>query len=269
MDPLDPVITALHAESRLRVWSLVITVFGDCVQHRGGAISTARLGRLLGRIGVEPGALRTALSRLGRDGWVDSARAGRLSHYRLSPSGLARFTEATSRIYAPPRQVPVAAWALSSEGTPQTALALGGLWLTPAETPQAAPPAFRLVGRLTDLTPAMRDSLISAAHAAALQRLMADLDHLERMSGDPLTHAAARILLIHRWRRIVLRYPDLPPEVLPAALAGHDPRARVAAAYGHLTPGAESWLDSPEGDSGAMPPPDSSLGRRFAPPLPA
>ena len=68
MDPLDPVITALHAESRLRVWSLVITVFGDCVQHRGGAISTARLGRLLGRIGVEPGALRTALSRLGRDG---------------------------------------------------------------------------------------------------------------------------------------------------------------------------------------------------------
>ncbi|MEH6752122.1 MAG: PaaX family transcriptional regulator, partial [Paracoccaceae bacterium] len=131
MDPLDPVITALHAESRLRVWSLVITVFGDCVQHRGGAISTARLGRLLGRIGVEPGALRTALSRLGRDGWVDSERTGRLSHYRLSPSGLARFTEATSRIYAAPRLSPVTAWSLSSDGTPQTALALGGLWLAP------------------------------------------------------------------------------------------------------------------------------------------
>jgi phenylacetic acid degradation operon negative regulatory protein len=269
MDPLDPVITALHAESRLRVWSLVITVFGDCVQHRGGAISTARLGRLLGRIGVEPGALRTALSRLGRDGWVDSERTGRLSHYRLSPSGLARFTEATSRIYAAPRLSPVTAWSLSSDGTPQTALALGGLWLAPADTPQPAKPAFRLVGRLTDLTPAMRDSLISAEHATALRRLLDDLDHLANLQGDPLTHAAARILLVHRWRRFVLRYPDLPPEVLSGDLAQEDPRARVAAVYRHLTPGTENWLDSAEGEIAAMPPPDSSLARRFHMALPA
>jgi phenylacetic acid degradation operon negative regulatory protein len=263
MDPLEPVITALHGESRLRVWSLVITVFGDCVQHRGGAISTARLGRLLGRIGVEPGALRTALSRLGRDGWVDSERAGRISHYRLSPSGLARFTEATSRIYAPPRPSAVTAWALSSEGTPQTAVALGGLWLAPADTPQTPRPAFRLVGRLTDLAPAMRDSLISAEHATALRRLMADLDRLSGLASDPLSHDAARILLIHRWRRIVLRYPDLPPEVLPADLAAQAPRARVAAAYHHLTPGTEAWLDSAEGEIAAMPPADASLARRF------
>lgn len=269
MDPLDPVITALHAESRLRVWSLVITVFGDCVQHRGGAISTARLGRLLGRIGVEPGALRTALSRLGRDGWVDSERAGRLSHYRLSPSGLARFTEATSRIYAAPRLSPVTEWALSAEGTPQTAVLLGGLWLAPAETPLPAKPAFRLVGRITDLAPTMRDTLISADHATALRRLMADLEHLTQLEGDPLTHAAARILLIHRWRRIVLRYPDLPPDLLPHDLEGHNPRARVAGAYHHLTPGTEHWLDSDDGEIAAMPAADHSLGHRFGGIIPA
>ena len=269
MDPLDPVITALHAESRLRVWSLVITVFGDCVQHRGGAISTARLGRLLGRIGVEPGALRTALSRLGRDGWVDSERSGRLSHYRLSPSGLARFTEATSRIYAAPRQSPVTEWALSAEGTPQTGLALGGLWLTPAETPQPTEPAFRLVGQITDLAPTMRETLISADHVTALHRLIADLDHLLGLQGDPLTHAAARILLIHRWRRIVLRYPDLPPDLLPRDLAGQDPRARVAGAYRHLTPGTEHWLDSADGVIAAMPPADYSFGHRFGVIIPA
>ena len=272
MDPLDPVITALHSESRLRVWSLVITVFGDCVQHRGGAISTARLGRLLGRIGVEPGALRTALSRLGRDGWVDSARAGRLSHYRLSPSGLSRFTEATSRIYAPPRLTPVTEWALSSEGTAQTAVPLGGLWLSPAQTaPPAAPlarPAFRLVGHITDLAPAMRDSLISPDHATALRHLHADLDSLAGIAGDPLPHAAARILLNHRWRRIVLRFAELPPELLPTDLAGQDVRDRVAAAYLHLTPGAEAWLDSAGDDMAPMPPADESLANRFraAPP---
>ena len=63
MDPLVPLINTLRAEGRLRVWSLVITAFGDLVQHRGGAVSSARLNVLLGRIGVEPGALRTALSR--------------------------------------------------------------------------------------------------------------------------------------------------------------------------------------------------------------
>lgn len=269
MDPLDPVITALHAESRLRVWSLVITVFGDCVQHRGGAISTVRLGRLLGRIGVEPGALRTALSRLGRDGWVDSERSGRLSHYRLSPSGLARFTEATSRIYAAPRQTPVEIWSLSSEGTSQTALALGGLWLSPADVPQEEKPAFRLVGRLTDLTPVMRDSLISADHATALRRLRDDLERFAALPADPLTHAAARTLLIHRWRRIVLRYPDLPPDLLPGDLGGDDPRARVAAVYRYLTPATEHWLDSAEGEIAAMPPADDSLHRRFHLALPA
>ena len=111
----------------------------------------------------------------------------------------------------------------------------------------------------------MRDSLISGDHALALRRLMADMDHLTRLASDPLTHAAARILLIHRWRRIVLRYPDLPAEVLPADLAAQDPRARVAAAYHHLTPGAEAWLDSAEGEIAAMPPADASLARRFRP----
>ena len=112
MDPLKPLIDALHSEGRLRVWSLVITVFGDLVQHRGGEVSTARLGVLMNRIGVEPGALRTALSRLSRDGWVTRERAGRTSLYRLSDRGLDRFAPATSMIYAPPRREPVAEWSV-------------------------------------------------------------------------------------------------------------------------------------------------------------
>lgn len=269
MDPLEPVTTALHTEARLRVWSLVITVFGDCVQHRGGAISTARLGRLLGRIGVEPGALRTALSRLGRDGWVNSTRAGRLSHYSLSASGLAKFTEATPRIYAAPRLSPVTAWALSTHGTPQTALPLGGLWLSPAQETPHAPAAFRLAGRITDLSPQMRASLISADHAQALRRLHHDLDHLGQLDADPLTHAAARILLIHRWRRIVLRYPDLPADLLPADLAQSDPRGRVAATYLHLSPKAEAWLDSAADDMRPMPAVDRGFALRFCAAQPA
>ena len=101
MDPLAPLISALHSEGRLRAWSLLITVFGDMVQHRGGEIGTLRLGQLLGRVGVEGGTVRTALSRLTRDGW-ERERAGRSSRYRLSAQGIDHFAPATTRIYAAP-----------------------------------------------------------------------------------------------------------------------------------------------------------------------
>lgn len=251
MDPLAPLIDALHSEGRLRVWSLVITVFGDSVQHRGGRISTARLGRLLGRVGVEQGALRTALSRLARDGWVTSERIGRASVYRLSKSGLARFTEATGRIYAAPRATPVKEWVLAL-GPDQPGLPLSGGWmLRPADqdASHAPAPSCAVTGALSELSDNMRETLLGDGQRAALEALSRDLDTIEKLSPDPLDAAAARTLLIHRWRRIVLRYPEPPDEVLPHDLRiPAPPRARVACAYRALSPAAERWFDLREGD---------------------
>ncbi|MCM2561464.1 hypothetical protein M8745_05845 [Lutimaribacter sp. EGI FJ00014] len=261
MDPLAPLLKTLEADGRLRVWSLVITVFGDSVQPRGGRVSTARLNRLLGRIGVEPGALRTALSRLGRDGWVESERDGRLSHYRLTAEGRAKFTDATHRIYAPPPD-PVADWALSLEDSQDPmALQVGGLALRPADGP--APPArLRLVGRLEALAPGIGADIASAEHRDALGALGADLEAVMTPELAPLDAAAARTLLIHRWRRIVLRLPDLPA---PLLLPGWDmaPRAAVARAWHRLTPQAEAWWDQPGPNLPPMPPADGALMRRF------
>lgn len=265
MDPLAPLVAALHAEGRLRVWSLVITVFGDCVQNRGGRISTVRLGRLLGRLGVEPGAIRTALSRLARDGWVAGERAGRSSDYRLTDEGLLRFIRATERIYAAPQAGPIRDWVLSlDEGGPE-GFALGPLRLRPAGAP-LPDAAFRMEGRLTALSPAMRASLLTPAHRAALDRLFADLAALGGAAAlPPLEACAARILLIHRWRRIALRYPDLPAELLPTELP-EPPRVAVARAYARLTPATEAWLDSATPDMPALPPSDATLARRFTKP---
>ncbi|MFD1508404.1 PaaX family transcriptional regulator C-terminal domain-containing protein [Lacimonas salitolerans] len=261
MDPLAPLIDTLHADGRLRVWSLVITVFGDSVQLRGGRVTSARLGRLLGRIGVEPGALRTALSRLARDGWVDSTREGRLSHYRLTAGGKARFTDATSRIYAVPRG-PVAEWALSlDDGADDTALHLGGLALRPADAP--APRArFRMTGRIAALAPDLVVAdVLTADHASALDTLRVDLAALTAVH-DPLDAAAARTLLIHRWRRIVLRHPELCAPLLPSGWPDA-PRAAVARAWHALTPQAESWWDRVGPDLPPMPPADPALWGRF------
>lgn len=239
MDPLAPLITTLHGEGRLRVWSMVITVFGDLVQHRGGEISTARLGRILGRVGVEQGALRTALSRLARDGWVQSERSGRTSIYRLSARGLDRFAPATTRIYAPPRDAPVDRWAIALRLGPsgrQEAV------LSPAD--EAKDGADCLVtGTLDAISDAYRAALLDPGHRAALAALAVDLKALADPMPTPLDAAAARMLLIHRWRRIVLRFPEIPSALMPADAPLADPRQSVAVAYARLTPAAEAWLD--------------------------
>lgn len=276
-DPLAPLLDRLHGEGRLRVWSLVITVFGDSVQHRGGGITTTRLGRLLGRLGVERGALRTALSRLARDGWVEGARHGRSATYRLTDTGRARFIPATSRIYAAPRAVPVRDWELRLGGPPagpgSQALALGGFTLVPAAEGEATAPEgaeFVLRGRLAHLTDAMRAQLLDPEHAAALEALMADIDGLADAGPlEPLEAAAARTLLVHRWRRLVLRHPEAPAELLPPPLTGRDPRRAMQARYWALCPAAEAWLGSAAEDMAPMPGADTAFAQRFGGPVKA
>ncbi|MDK3075627.1 PaaX family transcriptional regulator C-terminal domain-containing protein [Sedimentitalea sp. JM2-8] len=249
MDPLAPLIAALHSEGRLRVWSLVITVFGDLVQHRGGEISTARLRLLLGRIGVEQGTLRTALSRLSGDGWVAGERSGRTSHYRLTPQGVARFAPATTRIYAPPRREPVLRWAaivsLAENGASHVRIC-------PADEAEDTGDCC-IVGDLATVSARYRAHALSAEHRAALVALAADLAALRQPICNPLDAAAARVLLIHRWRRIILRYPEVAVDLMPGDSPLKDPRAGVAKAYAALSPATEAWLDGSMEGEGSMP----------------
>ncbi|MDI3337578.1 PaaX family transcriptional regulator C-terminal domain-containing protein [Defluviimonas aestuarii] len=255
MDPLAPLIDALHAEGRLRVWSLVVTVMGDAVQPRGGRIAAARLQDLLGRIGVEPGALRTALSRLVADGWLIRERNGRTSHYRLSGQGQAEYGPAAAAIYAAPGAEPEC-WTIAL-GDDVGGISLGGgLWLVAGNVPAEA--ALAVSGALT-VSAEMRETLCPPDRLATLERLATDLDALEGARLDPQDAMAARIILIHRWRRIVLRHGDLPDAVLPARLSGL--RSRVGTVYHALLPTSERWLET--GDA-PLPAADTGLAHRFA-----
>ena len=261
MDPLSPLIERLHAHGRLRVWSLVITVFGDSVQHRGGQIATVRLGRLLGRLGIETGAVRTALSRLSRDGWVISERQGRTSAYRLTPLGMERFTPATQRIYAAPRRDPVSVWTFAA-GPQAQGIAIAGGRIGPAgSVPDSG---FSINGTLSAEARAAVAAALPDEHLAALRGLATDLFALEELGRtDALTAAAARTLLIHRWRRLVLRWPEVPADVMPADFAPRDLHGAVAALYHRLSPRSEAWLDSAEPDMAPMPPADARFALRF------
>ena len=260
MDPLLPLITNLNADGRPRVWSLVITAFGDLVQHRGGRVQTVRLNQLLGRVGIESGALRTALSRLSRDGWVEGRKTGRTSSYKLTPSGVQEFGPATARIYAPPRKSPVQTWCFSLADAPG-ALRVAGGWLH--INGAVSSKGFEITGTLGKHSGTAIWDGLATEHKEALNRLALDLLALTNADLPLIDAAAARILLIHRWRRIVLRYPEVPAEFFPKDFPVQALHQQVAATYHRLTPQTETWLDTAAGEMPAMPSAKTAQANRF------
>ena len=265
MDDLEPLITALHAEGRLRVWSLVVTVFGDVVQHRGGRIATLRLQHLLGRVGVEAGALRTALSRLTSDGWVIRDREGRNSFYQLSANAQAEIAAAAVDIYAAPSCGKVKQWVMASgENPPPKGISVASnLWLIPACLASDMPDHICLTGVLTSYPDHFSKQILSSAHQHALVALQKDIVVLAEADLTPLDAMAARMLLIHRWRRIVLRFPDIPQELMPKETILDNPRKMVADAYGRFAEKSEDWLDSAALGLTPMPASTAEFRHRF------
>ena len=294
---LDAALADLAAgPERLSVWSLVVTVFGDAVAPRGGVLRVAALQEIVARLGVEPGALRTALSRLARDGWLERERRGRASFHALTPRRRAELDAASRRIYAPGPPPWEGAWLLAAlrPGAPKAELdaaarrlrAAGfarvsqALLLRPArpgEGPEAeaAPPGVSLF-----LSPpgagAVAPELVAAAWpsetpAARFRDLAARIAPLaaaaERGAPDPLDALAARLLLVHLWRRAVLAAPDLPEALRPQDWPGETARAAARDLYWRLARPSELWLDAcGGGPEGALPAPGPAFRRRFGGP---
>lgn len=262
---LDELVTGLHARGRLRVWSLAVTLFGDAIVPRGGKAGLSVLQEVMGRLGIENGALRTAMSRLAADGWVVRERSGRNSIYALAGSGRREFDEATRRIYAagPPdwdgRWTAVLLTGSSAdERTAELAAAgfahVGGpAWIRPETAPGPAMPEpgsdMLVISGASDGLPAHVDRFFDLEALAKSYRGLAEAfaplrRALERGVGlEPLQAITARTLLIHDWRRAVLHDPGLPAELLPADWPGETARALVRSIYTRLAPASEHWLD--------------------------
>jgi phenylacetic acid degradation operon negative regulatory protein len=74
----------------------------------------------------------------------------------------------------------------------------------------------------------------------------------------------ARLMLIHDYRRIILRDPMLPPRLLPGDWIGREAYTTARAIYRGLLPQSERWIDNHlHAASGPLPPPDPGFRARF------
>ncbi|HEX7389234.1 MAG TPA: PaaX family transcriptional regulator C-terminal domain-containing protein, partial [Acidiphilium sp.] len=268
--------------------SLIVTLFGDAILPRGGSVALATIIDLCAAMGIGSGVVRTAVSRLAADGWLVASRRSRASFYRIGPARSGEFVRAARHIFGPARRQGVGRLSivLSEPGEAREAarerlgklgfVAWQGVMLAP-ERP--LPPS--LASSVTALTGVAEPEAMKrlAAKAwrldvlgerydgfiGAFQPLVRQMSRLDAPIDAPIDAMIARTLLIHDYRRIVLRDPRLPGAFLQDSWPGHAARRLCATLYAGLLAPSEAWLDrNARTEQGGLPPSDASPGIRFS-----
>jgi phenylacetic acid degradation operon negative regulatory protein len=239
---------------------LIVTVYGLYGRSDPGWLSVAALIRLLGDLGVEEPAVRSAISRLKRRGMLVPRRRDAMAGYELSPGAREMLREGDERIFRRDRGTLEEGWLLAVFSVPEaerhrrhvlrselTRLGFGmvapGVWIVPAHAAGAASAALRRLG-LDAYADLFRADHLAFGDLAGKVRRWWNLDELQRLYRhfvavhDPVVQhwrAAAPagadaadggrafadyMRALTDWRRLPYLDPGLPAELLPADWIG-------------------------------------------------
>ena len=253
--------------------SALFDLYGDYLRPRGGRAPVAALVRLLAPLGIAPPAVRTAVSRMVRQGWLHPLRLSSGPGYLITPKAARRLDEAAARIYRTSR----AGWdgrfdliILDAPGGRRERQRLGanltylGYGMLDERTWVATRPGADVDGLLDEAR--VSYERFTATHAAGTSGAMAvvrrawDLEEIGRAyeafvaeqrpalaqitprSEDELAYAA-RFRLVHAWRTFLFRDPQLPPALLPERWAGTSAAAFFDRHSTRLRPAADRYVE--------------------------
>ena len=257
--------------------TLLITVFGDSIVPHGGEVWIGHLSHLVEPLGIDERLVRTSLRRLVTEGLLVTRKDGRHSYYSVSPAARHDFANADDRIYRPRDRIWDGRWTIVVETQSLPApvrralrqhlawLGLGSINPTVHVCPLDRTEA--LAALLTDLGLAGQVAVFRGevpAHLGLTDRdlvgaIPGDLDELAaawnrflRRFGpladsadgriDPEPAFLTRTLLVHAYRRIVLREPELPAGLWPPGWVGDAAYLVAARIYEALHEAAETHL---------------------------
>ncbi|PZR91637.1 MAG: hypothetical protein DLM67_15980 [Candidatus Nephthysia bennettiae] len=233
--------------------SLLFTLYGDYVLPLDQEeVRVGALVRLAAELGVSSPALRSALSRMGREGWLAARRNDGSPRYRLTARGHSLIEEGTARIYGRHRAGWDGRWVLVSYSLPEqrrgqrdrlreglSFLGFGslgnGIFVSPHDLRREVRQLIerhdveqdvtvhhgtldwpadpaQVVARAWDLTSLERP------YRAFLLRIREELAEAEAL--DDRQSFRRRFLLTHDFRRFPFSDPDLPDALLPPDWVG-------------------------------------------------
>ena len=257
--------------------SVLVTALGDSVLPVTKTLWLSSLFELAAPFGFSERLVRTSMFRLVSEGWVSNERVGRRSRYSLTLLAVRESEDADRRIYAPRRGGWDGSWTFAVLDTALMAaperdrisrhlrwhgfVALSrGLLAAPSVTvdslrellclvePVAAVPIGR--AELEDLDRLVEDGFFAEAFRTDDTEVAYRefLDRYEPWQGQdlgavaPLDAYGLRTMLVHEFRRIRLRAPDVPAELLPPDWVGDGAYEVAADLYRRLSPSAARVL---------------------------
>ncbi len=290
-------LTRFRRQRPLRSGSLLVTILGDAIAPRGGAVTLGSLIALARPFGLTERLVRTSVGRLANDGWLAARRSGRQAEYALTRHGRTRFAEATQRIYSEGPGDWNRQWTLlmldAASSQPWTRIREQMSWLgfgQPTAGVLAHPSRSVADARrqLDDVGMSNHVIILQAASGGREQdrRLIStgwDLAELARgyrrfvkgfapvrqilnTGAKPAPERAfvVRTLLIHEYRKIHLRDPLLPRDLLPDDWIGVAAYALCQESYRAVFAGSEEFLSTNAAQlDGALPRLAPEAIRRF------
>ncbi len=276
---LQTLIDDISREQSLKTWSLIMTFVGDAVVPRSGEIASSSLQAIMTQLGFDNGAVRTALSRLTSDGQLTRTRLGRNSYYSLAPSQLEQFAAAEKRIYASTTQqsgdkqcrliVMEPGKPLNNTPDVSTPLMLSKeLALVFNDASEQSPLKGQhciMDGQCNTLPSDLLNNIVPESMISKHQTLV---EHFEQLDASKLNTAkeitAYRCLLIHEWRRLKLKTPDIPLSLIDKDHPIRITHEFVAAKYDQIRDKSDVWLNEhAENSSGALGAPLQRYTKRF------
>ncbi|MDH4655431.1 phenylacetic acid degradation operon negative regulatory protein PaaX [Pseudomonas sp. JS3066] len=298
--PLDQLVTRFQQQTPIRASSLIITLYGDAIEPHGGTVWLGSLIQLLEPMGINERLIRTSIFRLTKEGWLSAEKVGRRSYYSLTGTGRRRFEKAFKRVYSSSVPAWDGAWSLVMlSQLPQDKRkqvreelewqGFGAISPTVLANPRCD--RVDLTATLQELD-AVEDSIIFetrsqdvlASKALRMQvRESWNIDELgahysefiqlfrplwqalrEQENLQPADCFVARTLLIHEYRKLLLRDPQLPDELLPGDWEGRAARQLCRNIYRLIFAKAEEWLNAAlETADGPLPDAGESFYQRF------
>jgi phenylacetic acid degradation operon negative regulatory protein len=293
---ISELVARFRRQRPLRGGSLIVTIFGDAILPRGGAIALSSLITLTAPFGLNERLVRTATARLAKEDWLANRRAGKLSEYHLSPGGRERFVDATRRLYNEPDTPWSGRWTLIVIPPMRAALrselrneliwrGFGELTGGVFAHPELDAGALRLQLEPTELLAKVMIFEATLSDEEAPQRLATlgwDLEELsagysrfvkrferveralERLEFNPQDSFIVRTLLIHEYRRLHLRDPLLPRRLLRADWPGSRAATLCRHIYSRVFASSEMHLSNTATRlNGPLPAADLTITQRF------
>lgn len=291
-------VEEFRSRPTLRAGSLITTVFGDAIAPRGGTVWLGSLIRAMANFGISERLVRTSVFRLAKDGWLQSRQVGRRSYYSLTDEGRERFALATHRIYGEPVEEWDGKWCLlllsgldtRTKDVVRKECGWLGFGLLSANvlahpTPDIADldVTVRRLGVAETLVVMRGQTIRGDGAMRQLARNSWNLDDIDQryaefvqryrpvykaLSGktklDDKSAFLIRTLLIQEYRKVLLRDPWLPTELLPAGWHGATAYQLCRNLYRAVHTQTDAYLDEVMVTAeGPLPPPSRIYKQRF------